>query len=103
MKPKNQPHQNKVGKPSLQQAIKDAGVYEQLLSVGKKHFLANGVKSLVIRKVVAEANVNLGSFVYYFESKENFIEQVIRSHYEDFLKSFSEQVQPLESKAEPIE
>lgn len=80
----------------------DSDVYERLIKVGKEHVLRDGVKSLVIRKVGHQAKVNLGSFVYYFGTKQSFVESIIQSLYLDFYLSFDELVSKMEPNTSPL-
>lgn len=46
---------------------------KELIEIGLRLFSENGMSNFSIRKLVEEANVSIGLFYYYFESKENFI------------------------------
>lgn len=61
----------------------------KLLAVGMDHFLRDGSKALSVRRVAADAGVNLGSFVYHFGTKEAFIRELIVSRYEELLQLFN--------------
>lgn len=61
----------------------------KLLVIGTKHFLLEGSKGVSVRKIASEAEVNLGSFVYYFKSKDNFLEEIVLNQYSVFLSYFN--------------
>ena len=78
----------------------------RLLIAGKAQFLLDGAKGLSVRRVSSEAGVNLGLFVYYFQSKENFLQQIIMEHYKDFLRAFNvelEKTAPLATAREKLD
>ena len=53
---------------------------EELLQIGIHFFLQDGVRGVSIRSVVREAKVATGLFYYYFDTKEDFIEQVLERY-----------------------
>ena len=67
----------KVGQIPDRKPPKGDGPRALLLETGKSHFLKHGAKGISVRKIASEAGVNLGSFVYYFETKENFVREII--------------------------
>ncbi len=80
----------KIKKVKSPKIIKDTvDVREQLLAIGTYHFLKEGSKAISVRKIAEESKVNLGSFVYHFETKEKFIHELIRMNYESFLTKFN--------------
>ena len=62
---------------------------EELLKIGTQHFLKEGSNGISVRKIAEKGKVNLGSFVYHFENKENFIHELILRNYENFLSKFN--------------
>lgn len=54
---------------------------ERLLQAGVARAKQNGLRSLTVRAVAADADVNLGSFVYHFGSREAFIAELIEHWY----------------------
>jgi AcrR family transcriptional regulator len=74
----------KVGAKARSKKVDNAR--ERLIEVGRAAFFKNGSKGISVRQVAQKANVNLGSFVYHFKTKEVFIEEVIYSYYDEFLE-----------------
>jgi AcrR family transcriptional regulator len=66
------------------------GIDKQLIALGKKHMLENGVETLSIRHICTEANINLGLFVYYFKDKKNFIRVIIKDFLSELEQSWLE-------------
>lgn len=74
---------------------------EQLLEQGLKIFLSRGYNGTGIKAVLDEVSVPKGSFYNYFDSKEDFVLQIIR-HYNSESEKFAEEAfgssdDPLES------
>lgn len=53
----------------------------RLLQAGFARVERGGLRALTVRGVAADANVNLGSFVYYFGTREAFAAEVIEQWY----------------------
>lgn len=60
-----------------------------LIEAGKKLLPETGVSGLSLRRVAAEAGVNLGMFSYHFGSKREFVRRVLEDVYEDFFRDFT--------------
>lgn len=58
---------------------------KELMNIGLTLFLAGGAKAVSIRKVVQQANVANGLFYYYFETKEDFIDELIEDYVINFI------------------
>lgn len=101
--PRQTPKKLKTKRSSGPMAVSEPGVRDRLLKAGKKHYLEVGAKGFSVRKVAEASGVNLGSFVYYFESRDRFIREVIGLHYGDFLKSFHQGLQKLPPHTDPLE
>jgi len=61
----------------------------RLLDAGRRLLPETGIAGLSLRKVAAEAGVNLGMFYYHFGSKRKFVRRVLQEIYEEFFKGFS--------------
>jgi AcrR family transcriptional regulator len=48
-----------------------------------------GFSGLSLRRVAAQAGVNLGLFPYYFKDKRSFLQRVMQEFYEEFYRNFS--------------
>jgi AcrR family transcriptional regulator len=59
----------------------DADSRERLLHAGLAVAQRAGIKAMTVRAVAAEAEANLGSFVYHFGSRDNFVEQLLERWY----------------------
>jgi AcrR family transcriptional regulator len=59
----------------------DADSRERLLHAGLAVAQRVGIKAMTVRAVAAEAEANLGSFVYHFGSRDNFVEQLLERWY----------------------
>jgi AcrR family transcriptional regulator len=81
---------------------KSVDAEEKLLLVGEDHFLKNGARLLSVRKVAQEAGVNLGSFVYHFKTKDEFLARIFGRLYSQFLLRFDEELAKAH-QGEPIE
>jgi len=58
---------------------------ERLLRVGARQAQRAGLRSLTVRGVCAQAGANLGSFVYHFGSRDEFVTQLIERWYAPLL------------------
>ena len=60
-----------------------------LLRAGRRLLPKTGIRGLSLRKVAAEAGVNLGMFHYHFKSKRTFVRLVLQEFYEEFFAGFT--------------
>lgn len=60
-----------------------------LIQAGRKLLPETGISGLSLRRVAAEAGVNLGMFHYHFKTKQRFTQLVLQEIYEEFFKDFS--------------
>lgn len=60
-----------------------------LIDAGRKLLPETGISGLTLRRVAAEAKVNLGMFHYHFGSKREFSRRVLEEIYGDFFKGFA--------------
>ncbi|MFA5138446.1 MAG: TetR family transcriptional regulator [Elusimicrobiota bacterium] len=60
-----------------------------LITAGRKLLPKTGISGLSLRRVAAEAKVNLGMFHYHFHGKRDFVRRVLQEVYEEFFKGFS--------------
>ncbi|MCX5789955.1 MAG: TetR/AcrR family transcriptional regulator [Elusimicrobia bacterium] len=60
-----------------------------LIQAGRKLLPETGISGLSLRRVAAEAGVNLGMFYYNFKTKQRFTQLVLQEVYEEFFKDFS--------------
>jgi AcrR family transcriptional regulator len=77
-------------------------VKDQLLKVGLEHYLKFGSNGLSVRKVAAECKVNLGSFVYHFETKEKFIEALFDLNYSRMFARFEQGLVDIPQEKDPL-
>jgi AcrR family transcriptional regulator len=54
---------------------------DRMLACGRRIVARDGVRSLTVRGVAAQAKVNLGTFVYHFGTREGFIAELMESWY----------------------
>lgn len=59
----------------------DADSRERLLQAGLARAQRDGLRRLTVRGVAADAEANLGSFVYHFGSREAFLDELIEQLY----------------------
>jgi AcrR family transcriptional regulator len=59
----------------------DSGTRDHLLNTGLSLASRSGVKSMSIRAVAAAAEVNLGSFVYHFGTRDAFVYELVERWY----------------------
>lgn len=62
---------------------------KRLIQAGRKLLPETGISGLSLRRVAAEAGVNLGMFHYNFKTKRRFTRLVLQEIYEEFFKGFS--------------
>ncbi|HAM36192.1 MAG TPA: TetR family transcriptional regulator [Elusimicrobia bacterium] len=60
-----------------------------LIQAGRKLLPETGIAGLSLRRVAAEAGVNLGMFYYNFKTKRKFTQLVLREIYDEFFRGFS--------------
>lgn len=65
--------------------LPDASTPERLLHAGLARARADGLRRLTVRAVAQDAGVNLGSFVYHFGSRDEFIARLITHWYTPLL------------------
>jgi AcrR family transcriptional regulator len=53
---------------------------QELLGIGLELFMEHGSAGVSVKEVVKQAEVSTGLFYYYFESKEEFIEEALNSY-----------------------
>ena len=75
----------------------------KLIESGKQHFLIAGTNGITIRKIALDADVNLGLFVYYFKTKDQFIIEVIQDLYNDFLQVFNQEFENSKKESSALE
>ena len=59
-----------------------------LIQAGRKLLPQTGISGLSLRRVAAEAGVNLGMFHYHFKTKQKFTQLVLQEIYEEFFRDF---------------
>src|SRR5688572_3106062 len=73
---------------------------DKLLACGQQLIERGGVRGLTVRGVAAQAQVNLGTFVYHFGTREQFITAVLENWYAPIYArlqlTVDEQLPPLE-------
>ncbi|MDD2772168.1 MAG: TetR/AcrR family transcriptional regulator [Elusimicrobiales bacterium] len=60
----------------------------RLVTAGKKLALKRGLTGLNVREICREAEVNLGMFYYYFRSKREFEQRLLKEMYAEFMRDF---------------
>ena len=60
-----------------------------LLDAGHQIVVADGFAALTVRKVAAAARANLGSFVYHFGTRDEFVRELIESWYAPMLSGMT--------------
>lgn len=80
--------QNQISMTDIRrkQAKQSAETSTRILDGAQKLFSNNGFEGVSMRAIAAEAQVNLASIVYYFESKEGLYFAVIDRYAEDILE-----------------
>ncbi|MDR2860601.1 MAG: TetR/AcrR family transcriptional regulator [Elusimicrobiota bacterium] len=59
---------------------------KRLIELGKKCILEHGISFLSVRQICNDSAINLGLFCYYFKTKKNFIQILVKSFVEDIEK-----------------
>ncbi len=62
---------------------------EKLIEVGLEILQDGGVGSLTVRGVAQRAGVNLGTFVYYFHTRDEYLRELLETWYAPLLKGIS--------------
>ncbi|MBI5743743.1 MAG: TetR/AcrR family transcriptional regulator [Elusimicrobia bacterium] len=65
-----------------------SGTDLKLKAAGRKLLQEKGITGLGVREVCRQAGVNTGMFHYYFGSKEEFLREVLKEMYSDFMVHF---------------
>jgi len=65
-----------------------SGTDIKLKSAGKRLLREKGITGLNVREVCRLAGVNTGMFHYYFGSKEDFLQAVLKEMYAEFMLNF---------------
>ena len=65
-----------------------SGTDIKLMAAGRKLLLEKGITGLSVREACREAGVNTGMFHYYFGSKEEFLQAVLKEMYAGFMLNF---------------
>lgn len=65
-----------------------SGTDLKLKNAGRRLLLEKGITGLSVREACRVAGVNTGMFHYYFGSKEEFLQAVLREMYAEFLLNF---------------
>lgn len=72
---------------------------QHILDTGYKLIVTKGFSSVGLAEILQSAGVPKGSFYYYFKSKEQFGEEIIRSYFSDYLVALENIFQPQGSSA----
>lgn len=76
------------------------GTRERLLEAGQRAALTYGLRRVTVRGVCQDAGINLGSFVYHFGSRDEFLAELIETSYaplfEQIRHEFSQASPPLD-------
>jgi TetR/AcrR family transcriptional repressor of nem operon len=72
---------------------------QHILGTGYKLIVSKGFSSVGLAEILQSAGVPKGSFYYYFKSKEQFGEEIIRSYFREYLVALEDIFQPRESSA----
>lgn len=67
---------------------------QHLLDTGYKLIVSKGFSSVGLAEILQSAGVPKGSFYYYFKSKEQFGEEIIRSYFSEYLVALENIFQP---------
>ncbi len=65
-----------------------SGTDRKLISAGRQLLVENGITGLSVREACRLAVVNTGMFHYYFGSKEEFLQAVLKEMYAEFMVHF---------------
>ncbi|MGB3209502.1 MAG: TetR/AcrR family transcriptional regulator [Desulforhopalus sp.] len=72
---------------------------QHILDTGYKLIVSKGFSSVGLTEILQSAGVPRGSFYYYFKSKEQFGEEIIRSYFSEYLVVLENIFQPQGSSA----
>ena len=72
---------------------------QHILDIGYKLIVSKGFSSVGLTEILQSAGVPKGSFYYYFKSKEQFGEEIIRSYFRAYLVALDDIFQPRGSSA----
>lgn len=72
---------------------------QHILDTGYKLIVSKGFSSVGLTEILQSAGVPKGSFYYYFKSKEQFGEEIIRSYFSEYLVALENIFQPRGSSA----
>jgi AcrR family transcriptional regulator len=75
---------------------------QRLIEAAQKMLIKTGLNRMNIRRVAAEAGVNLGMFHYHFKTKDLFIRAVLQDVYEKFFKNFSLKIEEADNPLEKL-
>ncbi len=67
----------------------EEGKKKELLEIGLRIFLENGMTNFSIRNLVKEADISIGLFYYYFDSKEDFILNCVEIYNKEYIEELS--------------
>lgn len=65
-------------------------------------FFARGYSALTLKEIAGELNLSIGTFYYYFPSKQSLFEALFRMVSEKSLRDLEERLQPAESRREKL-
>ena len=84
----------------MQDAASRSGTRQRLLAAGRQLALAQGLRRVTVRGVCQDCGVNLGSFVYHFGNRDQFLGELIETAYaplfEQIRHEFSQDTPPAE-------
>jgi AcrR family transcriptional regulator len=80
-------HPKPPAKRSPQAAPADLSTRERLLAAGLELAQRDGLKGVSVRAVAAAAEVNLGSFVYHFGTRDTYIYELVERWYAPLMAS----------------
>ncbi|MBU1564481.1 MAG: TetR/AcrR family transcriptional regulator [Proteobacteria bacterium] len=72
---------------------------QHILDTGYKLIVSKGFSSVGLTEILQSAGVPKGSFYYYFKSKEQFGEEIIKSYFSEYLVALENIFQPRGSSA----
>ena len=67
---------------------------QRILDTGYKLIVSKGFSSVGLTEILQSAGVPKGSFYYYFKSKEQFGEEIIKSYFSEYLLALENLFQP---------
>jgi AcrR family transcriptional regulator len=71
-------------------ARKSNNTDRKLIEVGKEVLINQGANAISMRKIAAEANVNLGMFSYHFRDKDDFVKTILDEIYAGLIDEMEE-------------